>query len=76
MNEIDTGRKAELLLNDEIFTNAIDEVMKEVTILWMGTTSEDAEGREALYRELHGLKAVIARLKAKVQAGHITEREL
>ena len=75
MNEIDAGRKAELLLNDEVFTDAVDEVMLDIKSMWMESESNDDEGREALYRELHGLRSVIVRLRTKVQAAHIKESE-
>lgn len=67
---------AQALLNDPIFMDAWAEVEKEIITKWMSSTSDDELGRESCYRELHGLRAVRARLERAINAGKLAEKEL
>jgi len=75
MNEIDEGRKAELLLNNDVFEAAVSEVRDGIIKAWECSQSADKDGREELYRELHGLRAVLRRLIAKKDAATIKGME-
>jgi hypothetical protein len=55
--------------------NLAEEVENDIINMWKDSLSSDMDGREALYRELHGLKALMTRLKAKVQAGIFKQKE-
>lgn len=43
---------------------------------WVSSRSTDTEGREACYRELHGLRALKARLTRIIKEGRKAEEEL
>lgn len=64
---------ARLLQNTE---EAWADVRKELHKMWEFTESQGAETREALYRELHALKAVRARIERRVSEGKKAEAEL
>lgn len=72
-------RKAEhakTLLEDPTLTGAWEQVEGDLHKMWAASKSDDTDGREALYRELHGLKSVRARLEQTINAGKLAEKEL
>lgn len=64
------------LLNDSELTAARATVVRAIHSMWEKTASEDRSGREALYREIHGLNAVWASLEAVLKNGKLAEAEL
>ena len=52
------------------------ELEADIWKMWKASKSDDKDGREDLYRELHGIKAVQARLKRIVDHGKKAEEEL
>lgn len=75
MSEIDEGQIAKDILDNEVFRNAIQEVREFLMDAIISSTSSDQDFREECYRELHGLTAVLTRLRAKMQAGVIKLKE-
>lgn len=72
-------RKAEhakTLLENPVLTGAWEQVEGDLHKMWANSKSDDTDGREALYRELHGLKSVRARLEQTINAGKLAEKEL
>ncbi|MDX1300205.1 MAG: hypothetical protein R3260_18485 [Pseudomonas sp.] len=65
----------ELLENDDVRA-AWEDVQADIVKMWMATKTGEQETREALYREVHGLKALQARLQRWVNEGKKAEAEL
>ena len=59
------------LLKDKELKSAWASVESDIVAMWGNTASDEADKREALYREWHGLKAVRARLERVVNAGKL-----
>ena len=53
-----------------------DDVEGDLLKMWRDSASEDAGGREALYREYHAIKAVQARMQRLVDQGKRADEEL
>ena len=64
------------LLNDAELTDAWSAVEQQIRNMWAGSPADDIDGREALYHELHALKAVRKRLESAMKAGKLAEKEL
>lgn len=73
---INAAEHAQRVLNDPVLTDAWAGVESDIITLWRESSSDDVDGREALYREWHGLKAVKARLERAIAAGKLAEKEL
>jgi len=67
---------AHALLADPTLIDAWEKVEGDLHKMWAASKSDDTDGREALYRELHGLKSVRARLEQTINAGKLAEKEL
>lgn len=67
---------AKALLDDPTLTGAWGQVEGDLHKMWASSKSDEMDGREALYRELHGLKSVRARLEQTINAGKLAEKEL
>jgi hypothetical protein len=52
------------------------EIEVDLWRMWVNSKSDDMDGREALYREHHAIKAVQSRLKRIVTEGKKAEEEL
>ena len=48
----------------------------DIVQMWATSKSDDADGRELCYRELHGLRALRSRLDGIIKAGRKAEEEL
>lgn len=72
-------RKAELaraFLENEQIQRLWTIIEADIVKMWAGSASTDMDGREACYRELHGLRALKARLDGIVTDGRKAEEEL
>ena len=73
---INAAEHAQQILDDQVLKDAWSGVEAELISMWKESKADDTEGREALYRELHSLKAVKARLERAIAAGKLAEKEL
>ena len=71
---INKGLVAQQLLEE--MTPIFAQVEADIHHLWAATKTDDSEGREAAYRELHGLKAVKARIDTMITSGKLAEQQL
>lgn len=53
-----------------------DELEVDILTMWVQSASDDADGREMLYREIHGLRALKERIKKIIAAGKKAEEEM
>lgn len=60
------GDRAELIVSSEDINYVFTKLEKDICFLWVKTDSNQANTREELYRELHGLRALQRRLKQYV----------
>ena len=70
------GDRVQRLLDDQDVQEALTAVEAELHAMWASTKSEDQAKREELYRELHGLSALKARLQRFVNDGIKARQEL
>ena len=67
--------RAHNLLQDGVFVEAAAALDKELQEAIVKTKPDQAELRETLYHEYHGLKRVISKLNAWVSDGQMAENE-
>jgi len=74
--EILNSNEAELILNAETFTNAIEELKNEYINLWLSSKSDDINTRENLHKAIKLLPEVERHLRIIVEKGKITKSQL
>lgn len=67
------GIAAKQLLSNPLLIEAFQELAQEYTTAWQTTSSEDAAGRERMYRQLRALQDLEQNLSVKVQRGQMAE---
>lgn len=61
---LDRGRRADVLMADETFTEAFGEIEARLTEQWRKSADASHEQREALFRQVAALQSVRGQLKA------------
>ena len=74
--EILNSNEAELILNAETFTNAIEELKNEYINLWLSSKQDDISKRENLHKAIKLLPEVERHLRIIVENGKITKAQL
>jgi hypothetical protein len=74
--EIRRGRRAEQILNDDVFKDAIDEIRSAIVAKWRASHPQDAEVREHLKMLDHATELVIGMLRSYAASGKIRFKEL
>jgi DNA transposition AAA+ family ATPase len=74
--EILNSNEAELILNAETFTNAIEELKNEYINLWLSSKGDDINKRENLHKAIKLLPEVERHLRIIVEKGKITKAQL
>ncbi|QDP46973.1 MAG: hypothetical protein Unbinned4204contig1001_38 [Prokaryotic dsDNA virus sp.] len=74
--EILNSNEAELILNAETFTNAIEELKNEYINLWLSSKQDDISKRENLHKAIKLLPEVERHLRIIVEKGKITKAQL
>jgi len=74
--DILNSNKAELILNAETFTNAIEELKNEYINLWLSSKQDDISKRENLHKAIKLLPEVERHLRIIVEKGIITKAQL
>ena len=64
------------ILEDPFFVEMLDSIEQAVVRMWIESGSNEYDKREDLYREMHGLRALKARMKHIIDLGKIAEKEL
>jgi len=74
--DILNSNEAELILNAETFTNAIEELKNEYINLWLSSKQDDITKRENLHKAIKLLPEVERHLRIIVEKGIITKSQL
>jgi len=74
--EILNSNEAELILNAETFTKAIEELKNEYINLWLSSRQDDISKRENLHKAIKLLPEVERHLRIIVEKGKITKAQL
>ena len=74
--DILNSNEAELILNAETFTNAIEELKNEYINLWLSSKGDDIHKRENLHKAIKLLPEVERHLRIIVEKGIITKSQL
>ena len=74
--EILNSNEAELILNAETFTNAIEQLKNEYINLWLSSKEDDIHKRENLHKAIKLLPEVERHLRIIVEKGKITKSQL
>lgn len=74
--DILNSNEAELILNAETFTNAIEELKNEYINLWLSSKEDDINKRENLHKAIKLLPEVERHLRIIVEKGKITKAQL
>ena len=71
---IDRGYHAKRLLDDELLSEAFEEIEKDIFEEWKGTGTNDYEERTDLFLTLKNLERLKARLRAILDDGTLASR--
>ena len=74
--DILNSNEAELILNAETFTNAIEELKNEYINLWLSSKEDDINKRENLHKAIKLLPEVERHMRIIVEKGKITKAQL
>ena len=74
--DILNSNEAELILNAETFTKAIEELKNEYINLWLSSKQDDISKRESLHKAIKLLPEVERHLRIIVEKGKITKSQL
>jgi hypothetical protein len=74
--DILNSNEAELILNAETFTKAIEELKNEYINLWLSSKGDDINKRENLHKAIKLLPEVERHLRIIVEKGKITKAQL
>ena len=75
--EIKNSTEAEMVLNSDVFTNAIQTLKEEYTNKWINSDKpEEKELREALHQAIRILPEVEKHLRIIIEKGRITKTQL
>ena len=74
--DILNSNEADLILNAETFTNAIEELKNEYINLWLSSKQDDISKRENLHKAIKLLPEVERHLRIIVEKGKITKAQL
>ena len=74
--EVDRGRRASELLENDIFQTAIRTLEAEYVQAWRETQSADTEGRERLFVALQVSRDFVQHLNSMIASGKISAQQL
>ena len=75
--EIKNSTEAEMVLNSDVFTNAIQTLKEEYTNKWINSDKpEEKELREALHQAIRILPEVERQLRIVIERGKITQSHI
>ena len=74
--DILNSNEAELILNAETFTNAIEELKNEYINLWLSSKQDDISKRENLHKAIKLLPEIEKHLRIIEEKGKITKSQL
>jgi len=76
ISQTERGRKAEILIKDELLVEAFGELKKEFISAWQETKLGQTEERERLYNLCQSLDALKQYLENIVQNGRFADNQL
>lgn len=73
---VSKAERLKIWYNDDEVQEIFTHVKQQIHQMWESSASDQEEERERLYRELHGLRAVTARIKQLIEDGIKAEEEI
>lgn len=70
------GDQARLVLENEVFQKALDDIRTELIEQWKQSPARDQEGREKLYQLLRLAEKLEANLRTRLETGRLARIEL
>ena len=70
------GQRAQMLLDNELLTEALDAIEAEVVTMWSDCPSRDTEGKEALWQLMKTSKKFRSILVGYVKTGQLASENL
>lgn len=74
--ERDRGARAQRILEDDLWRDAVDKVRRNILRSWESSEVEDAESRERAWLELRLLKALVGEIEGVLKTGELARRQL
>lgn len=74
--EIDRGRRAADLLENDIFKTAVEALESEYVRAWKETASADEQGRERIFLALQVSRDFVQHLNTMIASGKITAQQM
>jgi hypothetical protein len=74
--EIDRGRRAAELLDNDIFKAAVESLESEYVRAWKETASADEQGRERIFLALQVSRDFVQHLNTMIASGKITAQQM
>ena len=70
------SRRAQAILQDGLVVEALAAIERRAHSAWAHSRPDDAEGREAAYRDLRALQAFKAEFEAMIRDGQVADFDL
>tara|TARA_R110002012_G_scaffold6461_2_gene29691 strand:+ start:754 stop:999 length:246 start_codon:yes stop_codon:yes gene_type:complete len=70
------GQRAKAILEDEIFTEAIQKVSAELDLEWINSPVRDTEGREKIYMMKKMLNVLLVQLQSVMETGKLATKQI
>ena len=74
--EIQRGHRAKELLEDPIFSEAIQKVSVELDQEWLNSPIRDTEGREKIYMMKRMLNVLLVQIKSVMETGKLASKQV
>lgn len=74
--EVARGNEAKMILDSEVFQDAIQGRRALMIATWLESEEKDSEGRERIYRMLRSADALLDDLRDVLQTGQMAQQEL
>lgn len=74
--EQERGIKAQVILEDPLFIDAVEAVKAELVDIWKGSSFRDRENREEAWRMYKGLDKVVSKIEAHMTTGRLATNDI
>ena len=75
-DEIQRGDMAKTVMSNPVFTEALDQIEKDILSAWEGTNPRDTEAREKAWAFYVASKKIRATLQSYIETGHMAVMQL
>ena len=74
--EVAKGEKAQIILEDELFKEAIQSIKEDYMNQFVGTSYKDSDARTALWIAIHQLDKIVGHLTELMNTGKLASKQL